>query len=222
MHEMSYCPSGAPSSAALSTSIRSLFLLPMIRSVFFRSISVICSQFPILDIVPSLLTTIGPRASSFTVSPPLDMSILMASPSLGGAGSPNGTPPESPDSTLGSTSEDVAPSNFSLEAMLLADVLNAGVFSRVGVKARLVPGSCSDVDLSFRSLIRVLVGSLICRARTSTNIVRMTMVRPVRRSIEKLLQDVALSQVSYITWYLPSPRGRRYLSFEDYASFART
>lgn len=54
---------------AFNFAILSLFLFPKILSVFFLSISVICAQFEIRASVPSVLTTSGPRWSSFTPSP---------------------------------------------------------------------------------------------------------------------------------------------------------
>lgn len=54
----------APCSAlSFNAAIRSLFLLPRMRNVFSRSMGAILSQLVILLIVPSLLTTMGPRAS---------------------------------------------------------------------------------------------------------------------------------------------------------------
>lgn len=56
----------------------SLFLFPIILSVFFFSISAILSQFEIRLMVPSTLTTMGPRWSSETVVPPVLMSSCVA------------------------------------------------------------------------------------------------------------------------------------------------
>src|SRR4051812_23523105 len=50
----------------------------MILSVFFFSISAILSQFEIRLMVPSTLTTMGPRWSRDTVEPPVLMSSCVA------------------------------------------------------------------------------------------------------------------------------------------------
>lgn len=78
-------PSPSPCAAApFNTANLSLFLLPMIRSVFFFSISAILSQFAIRLMVPSTLTTMGPRWSSETVVPPVLMSSWVAFAGAGG------------------------------------------------------------------------------------------------------------------------------------------
>lgn len=80
----------APSSpACLRASKRCLFLFCKIRIVFFFSMSAILSQFVILEIVPSLLTTMGPRWSSATPSPDPTSSLM---PPAGGSGRPRGVP----------------------------------------------------------------------------------------------------------------------------------
>ena len=80
----------APASpACLRASKRCLFLFCKILIVFFFSMSAILSQFVILEIVPSLLTTMGPRWSSATPSPDPTSSLI---PPAGGSGRPRGVP----------------------------------------------------------------------------------------------------------------------------------
>jgi hypothetical protein len=71
-------PSPCAAAAPFSAANLSLFLLPIILSVFFFSISAILSQFEIRLMVPSTLTTMGPRWSSETVVPPVLMSSWVA------------------------------------------------------------------------------------------------------------------------------------------------
>lgn len=66
---------------------RCWFRLPMMRRVFSFSMSAILSQLEMRDIVPSTLTTMGPRASSLTVVPePLTSMVVTFSLFEPGAG----------------------------------------------------------------------------------------------------------------------------------------
>lgn len=66
---------------------RCWFRLPMMRRVFSFSMSAILSQLEMRDIVPSTLTTMGPRASSLTVVPePLTSMVVTFSVFEPGAG----------------------------------------------------------------------------------------------------------------------------------------
>lgn len=78
-------PASAPflSFSPLSPARRSWFLLPKILTVLRLSISVISPQLLIRDMVPSWLTTRGPRWSSLVeASPPLMSSVMVLLPLL--------------------------------------------------------------------------------------------------------------------------------------------
>jgi hypothetical protein len=70
-------PAPPPPPACSKASLLAAFLFPKILTVFCFSMSDISPQFPILERLPSLLTTNGPRWSSFTVFPPVLMSMVV-------------------------------------------------------------------------------------------------------------------------------------------------
>ena len=81
-----YFSAPAAAAAASSAAIRDLLRLPITRSVLCCSASVMLCQFAMRAIVPSELTTTGPRASIFTGSPfTVIVCVSPPPPSLAGA-----------------------------------------------------------------------------------------------------------------------------------------